>query len=339
MKICYAAPLAAMGVIFVSSAFAGETLDKIRGREVLACGVSQGVAGFSQPDSKGYFTGLDVDVCRAISAAILGAADKVKYTPLSAAARFTALQSGEVDILSRNSAWTLTREASLGLLFGPVDYYDGQGFMVTKKSGIKSAKQLSGASVCVQPGTTTELNLADYARANNLQINPVVIENRDELEDAFFSGRCDALTTDASGLAGTRSAKASNPDDYVILPEVISKEPMAPSVRKGDDQFYDVMRWTVEALIEAEERGITSANADEMLKSQDPAIKRLLGVTPGNGKALGLDEQWAYRAIKQVGNYGEIFERNVGSKSTLKLARGLNDLWTVGGLMYAAPAR
>jgi len=339
MKMYCMAPLAAMGVVFASSAFAGETLDKIRGRGELACGVSQGVAGFSQPDTKGIYTGLDVDVCRAISAAILGSADKVKYTPLSAAARFTALQSGEVDVLSRNSAWSLTREASLGLLFGPVDYYDGQGFMVTKKSGIKSAKQLSGASVCVQPGTTTELNLADYARANNLQMKPVVIENRDEVEDAFFSGRCDAFTTDASGLAGTRAAKAPHPDDYVILPEIISKEPMAPSVRKGDDQFYDVVRWSVFALIEAEEKGITSKNVDAMLKSDDPDIKRFLGVTEGNGKALGLDEKWAYNIIKSVGNYGEIFERNVGKGSPLKLDRGLNDLWTTGGLMYAPPAR
>jgi general L-amino acid transport system substrate-binding protein len=339
MKRILASTAFVFAIGFAANAQAGQTLDNVKSKGQLVCGVSTGVAGFSSPDSKGVFSGIDVDVCRGISAAIFGTPEKVKYVPLSAPQRFTALQSGEVDLLSRNTSWTLQREGSLGLVFGPVVFYDGQGFIVAKKLGVKSAKELSGATICVQPGTTTELNLADYFRANKLELKPVVISDRDEVENAFFSGRCDAYTTDASGLAGTRASKAANPDDYVILPERISKEPLAPAVRQGDDQWFDIMRWTIYTLLEAEEHGVTSKNVDEMLKSEDPNIKRVLGVTEGNGKALGLDEKWAYNVIKAVGNYGEIYERNVGKTTPLKLDRGLNDLWNKGGLMYAPPLR
>ncbi len=317
----------------------GPTFDKVKQAGVLVCGVNTGLAGFAQPDNQGRYAGLDVDICKAVAAVMFGDPDKVKYVPLTAQQRFTALQSGEIDLLSRNTTWTLQRDTDLGLNFTTVVYYDGQGFMVTKKLGVKSAKELNGATICVQPGTTTELNLADYFRANKMEFKPVVIEKLDEVESAFFSGRCDAYTTDRSGLAATRAARASNPDDYVILPEVISKEPLAPAVRQGDDQWNDLVRWTIYALIEAEEKGITSKNADDMLKSNDPGIKRLLGVTPGMGKALGVDDKWAYNAIKLVGNYGEIFERNVGQGSPLKLERGLNNIWEKGGLMYAMPVR
>ncbi|MGB8843013.1 MAG: amino acid ABC transporter substrate-binding protein [Aliidongia sp.] len=333
--------LAALGLIagVGGNAQAGQTLDNVKSKGQLVCGVSTGTAGFAMSDSQGTFKGLDVDVCHALSAAIFGASDKVRYVPLSAPQRFTALQSGEIDVLARNTTWTLQREGALGLVFAPVTFYDGQGFIVAKKLGIKSAKELSGATICVQPGTTTELNLADYFRTNKLSLKSVTIENLDEVENAFFSGRCDAYTTDASGLAGTRNSKAPNPDDYIILPERISKEPLTPVVRQGDDQWFDIVRWTIYALIDAEELGITSANIDEMLKSADPNVQRLLGVTQGNGKALGLDEKWAYNAIKSTGNYGEMFDRNVGKASPLKLDRGLNNLWNAGGLMYSPPAR
>ncbi len=330
---------AAAAVGIAGSAQAGPTLDKVKAAGVFSCGVSTGIAGFSQPDSQGNYAGMDVDICRAVSAAIFGDPGKAKYVPLTAQQRFTALQSGEVDILSRNTTWTLQRDAELGIDFGPVVYYDGQGFMVTKKLGVKSAKELSGATVCVQPGTTTELNLADYFRTNKMEYKPVVVEKLDELVAAFFGGRCDAFTTDRSQLAAVRVSRASNPDDYMILPEVISKEPLAPAVRQGDDQWRDVLDWVVYALIQAEESGITKANVDDMLKSDDPTIKRMLGVTPGMGKALGLDEKWAYNAIKLVGNYGEIFDRNLGAGSPLKLERGINNLWTKGGLQYAIPIR
>jgi len=329
----------AVGFGLAAPAEAGPALDKVKQAGSLVCGVNPGLAGFGQPDNQGRYTGLDVDVCKAIAAALFGDAGKVKYVPLTAQQRFTALQSGEVDVLSRNTTWTLQRDTELGLNFGPVVYYDGQGFMVTKKSGIKSAKELNGATICVQPGTTTELNLADYFRANKMNFKPLVIEKLDEVFAAYLSGRCDVFTTDRSGLAATRVARAPNPEDHVILPEVISKEPLAPTVRQGDDQWNDVVRWVVYALIEAEEVGITSKNIDEKLKSEDPGIKRMLGVTPGTGKALGLDEKWAYNAIKAVGNYGEIFDRNVGKDSPLKLDRGINGLWTQGGLMYAVPIR
>src|SRR5882762_10446764 len=330
---------AGVGLVLTGVAQAGATLDKVKQAGQISCGVATGVAGFGAPDSQGHWAGFNVDICRALSAAIFGAADKVKYVPLTPQQRFTALQSGEVDLLSNNTTDTLLRDTQLGLNFAPVVFYDGQGFMVPKKLGVKSAKELKGATVCVQPGTTTELNLADFFRANKLDFKPVVIEKLDEVEAAYFSGRCDAYTTDRSGLAATRIGKASNPDDHVILPEVISKEPLAPAVRHGDDEWYDIVKWTIYATIEAEEDDITSKNVDEKLKTDDPNIKRILGVTPGMGKAIGLDEKWAYNIIKQVGNYGEVFDRNVGKDSPLKLERGLNDLWTKGGLMYAMPVR
>ncbi|MFO1079585.1 MAG: amino acid ABC transporter substrate-binding protein [Reyranellaceae bacterium] len=321
------------------TAHAGKDLDAVKARGQLICGVSTGTAGFSLADSQGKWTGLDVDVCRAVAAAVFGDSEKVKYVPTTAQQRFTALQSGEVDILSRNTTLTLTRDTALGLDFGVVDYYDGQGFMVNKKLGVKSAKELNGATVCVQPGTTTELNLADYFRANKMTFKPVVIEKVEEVRAAFFAGRCDVYTTDASGLYSTRVANAPNPDDYVVLPEIISKEPLAPAVRHGDNQFADIVRWTQYAMLEAEEQGITSKNVDDMLKSENPSIKRLLGVTPGMGKALGVDEKWVYTIVKQVGNYGESFDRNVGMGSPLKIDRGLNKLWTQGGLQYGMPIR
>src|SRR5438445_2049524 len=326
-------------LVVAGAAQAGPTMDAVKKNGVVTCGVSTGVAGFSLADSQGKYTGLDVDFCKQIAAAVFGNADKVKYVPLSAQQRFTALQSGEVDVLARNTTWTLSRDTQLGLNFAPVNFYDGQGFMVFKKLGVKSAKELNGATVCVQPGTTTELNLADYFRANKMTFKPVVIEKVEEVRAAFFSGRCDVFTTDASGLYSTRAANAPNPDDYIILPEIISKEPLGPVVRHGDNQFADIVRWTLFAQIEAEEYGITSKNVDEMLKSDNPTIKRILGVTPGMGKALGVDEKWVYNIIKQVGNYGESFDRNVGMGSPLKVARGLNALWTQGGLQYAPPIR
>jgi general L-amino acid transport system substrate-binding protein len=321
------------------AAFAGPTLNAVKQKGFVQCGVNTGLPGFSNPDSQGNWTGLDVDVCRAVAAAIFGDAKAVRFTPLSAQQRFTALQSGEIDILSRNTTWTLTRDTSLGLNFAPTTFYDGQGFMVPKALGVSSATELNGATVCVQPGTTTELNLADYFRGKGMQFQPVVIESFDEVNAAFFSGRCDVYTTDASGMASIRSTLAPNPDDYIILPELISKEPLGPAVRHGDDEFFDIVKWTVYATLEAEEKGINSGNVDEMLKSPDPTIQRLLGSNPGMGQALGLDEKWAYNVIKSVGNYGEIFERNVGVKTPLKLERGPNALWTNGGLMYAMPVR
>jgi general L-amino acid transport system substrate-binding protein len=315
---------------------AGKTLEAVRSKGYISVGVNEGLFGFSKPDEKGEWRGLDVETARAISVAVFGAPDKLKFVPLTAKTRFTALQSGEIDVLTRNCTQTLGRETSLGLAFAHVNYYDGQGFLVPKKLGVKSAKELDGATVCVLPGTTTELNLADYFRANNMKMKPVVIESTPELAKAFFAGRCDVLTSDASQLASTRTV-APNPDDYMILPEIISKEPLAPAVRHGDDQWYDIVNFSVLAMVAAEELGITSKNVDQMLESKDPKIQRFLGVTPGNGKALGLDEKWAYNIIKLVGNYGEVFERNVGVNTPLKLARGLNEQWTKGGLMYAPP--
>ncbi|MEJ2102303.1 MAG: amino acid ABC transporter substrate-binding protein [Desulfobacterales bacterium] len=316
----------------------GGTLDDVRARGYLLVGVNGGVFGFSMPDEKGVWKGLDVDTARAIAAAVFGDADKIKYTAVTAVQRLPALQSKEIDVLCRNTTQTLTRETTNGLNFAHVNYYDGQGFLVPKKLGVKSAKELSGATVCVLPGTTTEMNAADFFRANKMQWKPVVIEQTTELSKAFFAGRCDVLTSDASQLAAHRSV-APNPDDYVLLPEIISKEPLAPVVRHGDDQWYDIVNWTVMALIQAEEFGITSKNVDEMLKSTNPEIQRFLGVTPGLGKALGLDDKWVYNIIKQVGNYGEIFDRNVGPDTPLKLERGLNAQWYDGGIMYAAPFR
>jgi general L-amino acid transport system substrate-binding protein len=341
-KITVAAA-AGLAAIFISTgAMAGKDLDAIKARGALICGVGQGTAGFMLADSQGKWVGLDVDVCRAVSAAIFGDSEKVKYVPLSSQQRFTALQSGEVDILSNNTTITLTRDSALGLDFTAITYYDGQGFLVNKKLGVKSAKELNGATVCVAPGTTTELNLADYFRANKMSFKPVVIEKVDEVRAAFFSGRCDVYTNDSSSLYATRAANVPPPataEDFIVLPEIISKEPLAPAVRHGDNQFADIVRWSQYAMLEAEEYGISSKTVDEMLKSDNPSIKRILGVTPGMGKALGVDEKWVYNIVKQVGNYGESFERNVGSGSILKIDRGLNKLWTQGGLQYAPPIR
>ena len=319
-------------------AAAGKTLEVVKENGFIKAGVNGGVYGFSQPDKKGVWKGLDVDTAKAIAAAVFGDANKVKFTALTAVQRLPALQSKEIDVLCRNTTQTLTRTTVNGLNFCHVNYYDGQGFLVPKKLGIKSAMELGGATVCVLPGTTTEMNAADFFRANNMTWKPVVIEQTAELNKAFFAGRCDCLTSDVSQLAAQRSV-SPNPDGYIILPEIISKEPLCPVVRHGDDQWYDIVNWTVMALLEAEELGINSKNVDKMLKSKDPKIMRFLGVIPGMGKALGLDDKWAYNIIKQVGNYSEIFERNVGVNTKLGLERGLNALWTKGGIMYAAAFR
>ena len=331
---------AALALCFVGMAYAGKTLDAIKQRGQLVCGVNPSLPGFSAADSQGNWAGLDVDVCKAVAATVLNDASKIKWVPLNASQRFAALQSGEVDVLSRNTTWTLTRDASLGLHFTGTTYYDGQGFMVTKKSKITSAKQLKGATVCVQSGTTTEKNLTDYSKAAGLNMKPVVFETQEATNKAYFAGRCQAYTTDASGLASVRNKEAGNPEDHVILPELISKEPLGPSVRRGDDEFFAIVKWVVFALIEAEEYGITQANVDQMkADSKDPVVQRILGTSEDTGKLLGLDKDWAYRAIKATGNYGEIFERNVGPKSALKLPRGANNLWSKGGFMYAPPVR
>ncbi|MBF0324786.1 amino acid ABC transporter substrate-binding protein [Magnetospirillum moscoviense] len=337
MKIIKTVMAAAAAAMFAGPALAGQTFDSVKAKGFVQCGVNLGLYGFSAPDDKGNWSGLDVDVCRAVAAALFGDSTKVKFTPLSAQQRLPALQSGEIDMLARNTTWTLSRDTANGLNFTTVNYYDGQGFMVAKKLGVKSAKELNGATVCVLPGTTTEQNLSDYFRATKMTFKPVVIEKNEELNGAFFSGRCDAISSDASQLAAIRANESPNPDDYVILPELISKEPLAPAVRQGDDQWMDLVRWSGLAMIAAEEKGITSANVDQMMSSADPEVKRLLGVTPGNGKALGIDEAWAAKIIKQVGNYGESFERNVGKGSKLKISRGLNALYTQGGLLYAPP--
>lgn len=321
-------------------ALAGKTLDAIKSRGQLVCGVNTGLAGFAQADSNGQWSGLDVDVCRAMAAAVLGDANKVKWVPLNAQQRFTALQSGEVDILSRNTTWTLSRDASLGMHFTAVTYYDGQGFLVPVKAKLKSAKQMKGATVCVQAGTTTEKNLTDYSRANGLNVKPVVFDKLEAATGAYFSGRCVSFTADASALASIRNKEAKNPAEHQILPELISKEPLGPMVRRGDDEWFAIAKWVVFGLIEAEEYGVSKANAEQLLAtSTDPVVMRLLGKTEDLGKQLGLDKEWLLRAIKATGNYGEIFERNVGPKTALNLPRGSNRLWSQGGLMYAPPLR
>ncbi|HUT71362.1 MAG TPA: amino acid ABC transporter substrate-binding protein [Desulfatiglandales bacterium] len=325
-------------LVTAGAAMAG-TLEEVRERGLLIAGVNGGVFGFSMPDEKGVWKGLDVDTAKAIAAAVFGDANKVRFVALTAVQRLPALQSKEIDVLCRNTTQTLTRETVNGLNFCHVNYYDGQGFLVPKRLGIKSAKELEGATVCVLPGTTTEMNAADFFRKNGLRWKPVVIEQTAELSKAFFAGRCDCLTSDASQLAAHRSV-APVPEDYVILPEIISKEPLAPVVRHGDDPWYDIVNWTVMALLEAEELGITSKNVDEMLKSEDPKIQRFLGVTPGMAEKLGLsDAKCFYNVIKQVGNYAEIFDRSVGPNTPLKLERGLNALWNQGGIQYPAAFR
>ncbi|TNF60692.1 MAG: amino acid ABC transporter substrate-binding protein [Burkholderiales bacterium] len=332
---------AAATALTVTPAHAGKDLDAIKQRGALICGVNTGLAGFSAADSQGRWSGLDVDTCRAVAAAILGDANKVRFSPLTAQQRFTALQSGEVDMLSRNTTWTLTRDASLGLAFTGVNFYDGQAFMVPTKFNIKSAKDLKGATVCVQSGTTTELNLTDYSRANNLNLRPVVFEKVEAATAAYVAGRCQAYTTDASGLASIRSKEVPKPEEHVILPELISKEPLGPAVRQGDNELYNIVKWVGFALLEAEELGVTQANVDQQkASSTNPNVRRLLGAgNEDTGKLLGLDKDWAYRAIKAVGNYGEQFERHVGPKTPIGLPRGSNNLWTNGGLMYAPPIR
>ncbi len=322
----------------IGVATAGDTLDTVRKRGHLQAGVHTGLVGFAMPDSEGRWHGFDVDICRAVAAAVFGDADKVKYVPLSAQQRFTALQSGEIDVLSRNTTHTLTRDSSLGLNFGPATYYDGQGFMVPVALGVKSARELDGATVCVLAGTTTEMNLADYFRTRDMDYKGVVIENKDEVAKAFFSERCDVLTADASALAGER-IKSKKPEHFRILPEIISKEPLGPVVRHGDDQWLDIVSWSVWAMINAEELGISSVNVEDMQAITNPKVRRLLGESPGMGAALGLDEKWAYHIIKQVGNYGECFDRNLGRNSSLNINRGINRLWSDGGILYAPPIR
>ncbi|MGH6897599.1 MAG: amino acid ABC transporter substrate-binding protein [Geminicoccaceae bacterium] len=321
------------------SAEAGAIFDAVKEQGFIQCGVSTGLAGFSNPDDAGNWSGIDVDVCRAVAAAVFGDADAVRFTPLTSKERFTALQSGEVDVLSRNTTWTLNRDTALGLDFVGVTYYDGQGFMVPEALGVKSALELDGAAVCVQTGTTTELNLADYFRANNMSFTPVVFERPDEARAAYEQGRCDAYTTDASGLYAQRTG-LSNPEEHIVLPEIISKEPLGPVVRHGDNEWGDVVRWTLYAMVEAEEFGVTSQNVDDMkANSTNPGVRRLLGVEGDMGKGLGLPNDWGYQIIAQVGNYGEIFERNIGMGTPLQIERGLNALWTDGGLQYAMPVR
>lgn len=321
-----------------TAASAQATLNNIKQKGYLQCGSNAGLAGFGIPDAQGNWTGLDVDYCRAVASAIFNDATKVRFIPLSAKDRFTALQSGEVDVLARNSTWTMSRDTSLGLDFPAVNYYDGQGFMVRKKLGVKSALELNGATVCTQQGTTTELNLADYFRSNKLRYEVIAFGSSDETTKAYDAGRCDAFTTDGSALYAER-LRLTNPDDHMVLPEIISKEPFGSVVRHGDDQWGDIVRWTHYALVSAEELGVTKANVDQMLKSDNPEIKRLLGVEGNLGESLGLTKDWAYRIIKLVGNYGETFDRNVGDGSRLKIKRGLNALWSKGGLQYSPPIR
>lgn len=336
LKALSVAVLATVAGLSVAQA---DTLQVVRDRGELHCGVTTGFAGFSAPDSKGEWRGLDVDVCRAVAAAVLGDASKFKAVPLNAQQRFTALQSGEIDLLARNTTVTQSRDTSLGVIHAGVNFYDGQGFLVSKDLGVKSAKDLNDATICMQQGTTNENTMADWARANNVKYKPVVFDQFNEVVGAFASGRCDVFSTDASGLASIRISRLENSENYVVLPEIISKEPLGPFVRQGDDAWLNVVKWTLHAMVGAEELGVTSANVDEMRKSANPDVRRLLGVTEGAGKNLGLDESWGYNIIKQVGNYGESFERNVGQDSPLKIQRGLNALWTEGGLMYALPIR
>ena len=342
MNQCIRPALAAVAaaLAFVAApAFAGKTLDAVKQRGTVKCGVTNGVAGFSAPDTQGNWSGLDVDTCRAIAAAVLGDGKKVEFVPLNSQQRFASLQAGEIDVLSRNSTWTLTRDASLGVVFAGINYFDGQGFMVPTKLKIDSAKELNGATVCVQAGTTSEKNVADYFGANGMKYKPVVFDTAEAITSAFFAGRCQVYTTDMSDLAGART-KAPKADDYVILPQVISKEPLGPAVRRGDDEWFQIVRWTLFAMIDAEENGLTQANVDEQKTSnKDPNVQRFLGVSEDTGKLLGLDPAWAYRIVKQVGNYGESFERNLGPKTPVALPRGVNNLWTKGGLMYAPPIR
>lgn len=340
MKTALIAAVAFASALLSVPAHAGKTADAIRARGQLACGVSTGVAGFSAADSKGEWRGMDVDFCRALAAAVLKDPSKVRWSPLTSQQRFTALQSGEIDILSRNTTWTLGRDAGQGLVYAGYMFIDGQGFLVHKRSKVTEAKQLNGAEICVQTGTTTEKNLAEFARANRIQFKTLMFENLRAVLKAFFSGRCQAFTADASALASIRANDSGKPEDYVVLPDRISEEPLGPVVRRGDEDWFALVRWAIFALLEAEERGITRANVDEVRqRSDDPAVQRLLGVSEDVGKPLGLDREWIYRMLKAVGNYGEIFERNVGPESLLQLPRGINALPRDGGVMYSPPLR
>ena len=330
--------LTALFIVSIALTAYSGTLEEVKERGELRCVTSTGVAGFSYPDDKGVWKGFDIDFCRATAAAVLGDANKHKAISTTGKTRFTVLNSGEADVLWRNTTITLSRDVNVKLTFVGVNYYDGQGFMIKKELGVKSAKELDGASVCIQTGTTTELNLADYFRTNNMKYEAVTIETSDEARTNYLANRCDVYTTDASGLAAHRST-FPNPKNHIILPEIISKEPLGPAVRQGDDHWADVVRWVLNAMITAEEKGVTSANVDQMKSSKDPEIRRLLGVEGNQGKELGLSQDWAYQVIKQVGNYGEVFERHIGEKTPIGLARGVNALWTNGGLMYSPPFR
>ncbi|KAF1052342.1 MAG: putative amino-acid ABC transporter-binding protein YhdW [Stenotrophomonas maltophilia] len=334
------AVLTALSILGLSNlAQAGATLDAVQKKGYIQCGISDGLPGFSFADAKGQYKGIDVDVCRSVAAAVFGDASKVKFSPLTAKERFTALQSGEIDVLSRNTTWTSSRDSAMGLDFTGVTYYDGQGFLVNKKLGVTSAKQLDGATVCIQAGTTTELNLSDYFRANNLKYTPITYDTSDESAKSLESGRCDVLTSDQSQLYAQR-IKLAKPEDYVVLPEVISKEPLGPAVRQGDEEWFDIVRWTLFAMVNAEEMGIDSKNVEDQAKnSKNPDVNRLLGAEGDFGKDLKLPKDWAVKIVKEVGNYGEIFERYVGEGSDLKIKRGLNALWNKGGLQYAPPVR
>jgi len=328
------------GVAMAATSFSASaaTLDDVKAKGFVQCGVSQGLPGFSQPNSDGSWSGIDVDFCRGVAAAIFGDDTKVKYTPLSAKERFTALSSGEVDILSRNTTWTATRDTQLGIKFAGVNYYDGQGFMVRKDLGVSSALELSGASICTNTGTTTELNVTDYFTANKMQYELVAFEKADEVVAAYDSKRCDVYTTDASGLYAQR-LKLTDPGSHVVLPEIISKEPLSPVVRQGDDQWFNIARWTLYAMVNAEELGVSKANVEAMKSSENPEVKRLLGLEGNFGEGMGLGNDWAYNIVSKVGNYGESFDANVGPNTPLGIARGINALWSAGGIQYAAPIR
>lgn len=330
---------AGLTALFSVSAAGAATLDTVRGRDVIQCGVSQGAPGFSTVNDKGEWTGMDIDFCRGLSAAVFGDAAKVKFTPLSSKERFTSIQSGDVDILARNTTWTMSRDGGgIGLSFIGVLYYDGQGFMVKKSLGVESGDKLAGAAVCTNAGTTTELNIADFFRARNAKYDIVTFEKSDEAVAAYVAGRCDVYSTDISGLYGYRLRLAA-PADHVVLPDVISKEPLGPAVRQGDDQWFKIARWVLFAMINAEELGVTSKNVDEMKNSPNPEIKRLLGAEGDFGEKLGMPKDWGYQVIKAVGNYGEMFDRNLGAGSPLNIKRGLNNLWNKGGILYAPPIR
>jgi len=328
----------ATAATFMAGAASAATLDDVKAKGFIQCGVTTGLAGFASPNDKGQWEGFDVDFCRAMSSAIFGSPDKVKYTPTTSKERFTALQSGEIDVLARNTTWTMSRDVNLGFEFIGVNYYDGQGFMVKKSLGVKSATELSGARVCLQAGTTTELNLADYFAAQGMKYDSVLFDTPDEVLAAYLNDTCDVYTTDQSGLYAQRSV-TPDPSKHMVLPEIISKEPLGPLVRHGDNAWGDLARWTLNAMIDAEELGITSKNVDEMKNSKNPAIARLLGTSGDLGSQLNLGKDWAYNIVKLVGNYGEVFERNIGINTPLKMSRGLNQLWNKGGILYAPPAR